>query len=1360
MRSLCVTLLTDPHFRNNSCTTFRAGMHLSFFSHLIAGALLATASSAQVSLLNFHNDSSSTGQNLAETQLTPTTVNQATFGKIFTAAVDGQVYAQPLFVPGLTINGTTHNTLYVATEHDSLYALDSGSGAILWQITALGAGEVPMPTTDAGTQDLNPEIGITSTPVISPTPDSTGARYLYLVAKSRRTISGLNHYYLRFHAINILTGAEKPGSPALIAETVNNGDGTYNYLSGPSVAGTGDGAINGVVIMNAQRTHQRCSLNLINGQVYFGSASHGTNGPYHGWVLGYDANSLAPTAVWCTTPNGGLGGVWMGGNLITTDGTGALYFSTGNGTFGLYNAGRDPIPSDFDAAGFPLSRNFGDSVVKLVPDGTTASNPNPNGWGLAVTDYFCPVDERDLDTGDLDLGSGGVVILPDSAGSAAHPKLLVAGGKEGRIYLIDRTNLGKFRGGVAAGAFNATGDAAVQVTPPSTVHAILSTPAFYGGILYYAGGYVDRGKAFTIANGALNPTAASQTPDSYGYLGSTPSVSANGANNGVVWCVDRGSNQLRAYAAGDFSNELYTSGQAPNARDQLGTAVKFGVPSVVNGAVYLGTSEDAGPSALVCYGLLSSPTNPPAPPSNLYAQTINGGEIDLFWTDNASNEYSDEVYVSTDPANFPTAPYATLGVNSSACAVTGLALNTTYYFRVRAVNAIGPSAYSNAAGTTSGPAAPVDFSNGFASGGGLLTANGFASSPVAGAVLRLTDGDYNEAHSVWLKTPQTVTQFTTEFVFKFTAPDADGFTFALQQSGPSAVGSSGGSLAYAGIAPSAAIKFDIFPSLSTTGLYLSGAFPDDNTAATATSSGAIAVTGIDFHLGHPIRAILTYDGVAKSLQETLTDLTTRAVFTCAYSVDLSQYLTGGATAYAGFTAATGGMASTQDIQSWSFSSTLPTAPAAPTSLAIAAASGTQLDLSWIDNSSNETGFRIERKTGAGGTFAIVGSVGANTVTYHDASLVANTLYYYRVTATNSGLVSAYSNEASLATPLAPATPSNPQATFVSASRIDFTWTDNATNETGYRILRQAGTNGFTTVATLPANSTSYSDTGLSPDTVYDYHIQAYNDAGNVDFAGLSILTPSAVGVSASDSSAQIDTSNTGVFVIRRSAALGTPLTVNYTIAAGAGQAAYGTRYTLNPAPVGSITIPANASLVNLIVTPASSGAMLGPQLVSLTVTAGTGYTPTGTISAAVTLLDDPVNAWKIQFFGSLAAAQSTLAGDTADYDGDGLPNLAEYALGLDPTKSSASSLPRSAVETVDGNKYLTLTFTRPAPNPANVADAVETASDLASGAWTAGTMVTGYPINNGNGTETCKMRGANPVGSTTRGFIRLKVTRF
>lgn len=1339
-------------------------MRRSLFCQLIAGALLATGAGAQVSQLHYHNDLASTGQNLAETQLTPSTVNQATFGKIFAAAVDGQIYGQPLFVPGVTIGGAAHNVVYVVTQHDSLYAIDAASGAVLWKVSALGPGETPMPSSDTGSFDLSPEIGITSTPVIAPAADGAGARYLFLVAKSRAVVSGLSHFYLRLHAIDIATGAQKPGSPALIAETVNNGNGTYAYLSGPAVAGTGDGAVNGVVTMNAQRTHQRCALSLIDGRVYFGSASHGTNGPYHGWVLGYDPVTLARTAVWCSTPNGGLGGVWMGGNLITSDGSGALYFATGNGTFGPYNVNRDPLPSDFDAAGFPLSRNFGDAVVKLTPDASTPGNPNPNGWGLAVADYFCPVNQRDLDTGDLDLGSGGVLLLPDGAGSAAHPRLLVAGGKEGRLYLIDRANLGKFRGGITAGAFNAPGDAAVQVTPPSTVHGILSTPALFDGMLYYAGGYTDRGKQFAVANGVIDPTPRRQTPDSYGYLGSTPTVSANGLNNGVVWCLDRGSNQLRAYAAGDFSSELYTSGQAPNARDQLGAAVKFGVPTVLNGAVYVGTAEEAGPSALVCYGLFSSPANPPAQPSNLYAQTISGGEIDLYWFDNANNEYGAEVYVSTDPQNFPPTPYATLGVNRTACAVNGLALNTTYYFRVRAVNAVGASAFSNAAGTTSGQAAPVDFSNGFASAAGLLSANGFgAASPVAGAVLRLTDGANNEARSVWLKTPQTVTQFTTEFVFQLTAPDADGFTFCLQQAGPAALGYQGGGMGYAGISPSAAVKFDIYPSLSSTGLYLSGVSPDDGPAASTLTSGAIAVTGMDFHLGHPIRVVLTYDGVARSLKQTLTDLVTRAVFTHTYAADLSSFLTAGSTAYVGFTAATGGMSATQDIQSWSFSSTLPTAPAAAAELTVAAASGSQLDLAWVDRSTNETGFRIERKTGAGGAWAIVGSVGANMASYHDGNLLSNTLYYYRVTATNAGLLSAYTNEASLTTPVAPATPSNAQATFLAATRIDFTWTDNASNETGYRILRQAADGGFTTIATLPANATSYSDAGLSPDTRYDYHIQAYNAAGNVDFAGLNLLTPSAVGLVASDATAQIDTADTGVFVIRRSNALGTPVTVNYTIASGAGQAAYGTRYTLTPAPSmptsGSITIPANAAWVNLTVTPAANGGILGAQTVTLTVVAGAGYTPSGGVIASVTLLDDPVNTWKIQAFGGVAAAQSPLAADAADYDGDGLSNLVEYALGSDPTTASVSALPRSAVESAGGNNYLTLTFTRPRPSPANVTVSAETATGLAAG-WTAGAAAPGYPVDNGNGTETCKFRANNPAGSSPRAFIRLRVTRF
>jgi hypothetical protein len=539
-----------------------------------------------VNVLTYHNDNSSTGQNLNETVLTPSNVNAGSFGKLFTTPLDGQVYAQPLLLTGVNITtGSqqgTHDVIYVATEHDSVYALDAHSGAVLWQDSFINpaGGVTTVPSTDVGSGDLSPEIGITGTPVIDPT---TGA--LYVDAKTKETGSGgSTHYVFRLHALDLSTGAEKFGGPAIIADTAFDGT-NYSYVSGPAVNGTGDGSVGGQVTLNALRQHQRPGLTLVNGTVYLAFASHGDNGPYHGWVLGYNAHTLALTAAFNTTPNGGLGGIWQSGGRIAADAQGNLYVMTGNGTF----------DTTLNVNGFPASADYGDSFLKLAPDpASSPTSQNANGWGLKVADYFTPSDQQNLSQADADVGSGGPLLLPDSAGSASVPHLLVGAGKQGTIFLLNRDNLGKF---------DATTDHVVQEVAGAVTMAF-DTPAFFNRTLYYAGNG-DVGKAFSLVNATLSTNSTSQSADSFGFPGSTPSISANGTTSGIVWNLDTGTNQLRAYDAGNYANELYTSTQAAGNRDQLSTVVKFSVPTVANGMVYVGTTD-----SLVAFGLLPSFNSP------------------------------------------------------------------------------------------------------------------------------------------------------------------------------------------------------------------------------------------------------------------------------------------------------------------------------------------------------------------------------------------------------------------------------------------------------------------------------------------------------------------------------------------------------------------------------------------------------------------------------------------------------------------------------------------------------------------------------------------------------------------------------
>jgi hypothetical protein len=540
-----------------------------------------------VSVLGYRGTAANNGENLGETVLTPANVNLNSFGKRFSTTLDGgQIYAEPLYVSNaqVTVAGTTttHNVVYVATELDSLYAVDANNGKVLWHDSFINPanGITPIPSAVINTTDLAPNIGITSTPVIDPVTNT-----IYVSAATKEVVGTANHYVQRLHAIDIGSGQERPGSPTTIADTIFDGT-TYTYVSGPSVAGTGDGAVNGKITLNVLTQGQRTGLTLVNGNVIFGFASHNDIAPFHGWVLSYNKNTLTLDGVFNSTPNGNDGGIWMSGARIAKDSQNNLYFTTGNGTF----------DTTFDKNGFPVNGDYGDAVVKMVVDPTTTpAHPGKNGWGLKVVDYFTPFNQAKLAAGDLDVASGGVTILPDSVGSTAHPHLLVIAGKNKVLYLIDRDKMGHF---------DPTVDHVVQEMPLPT--AEFGSAAYLAGTFYY--GFVTAPlEAFSIMNGSFNPAPTSKSPDSLSYPGSTPTISANGFTNRIVWDLDRSTNQLRAYDARNVAIELYTSGQAPNGRDRLGPPAKFSVPTVANGMVYVATLN----GTLVGYGLFPATTARP-----------------------------------------------------------------------------------------------------------------------------------------------------------------------------------------------------------------------------------------------------------------------------------------------------------------------------------------------------------------------------------------------------------------------------------------------------------------------------------------------------------------------------------------------------------------------------------------------------------------------------------------------------------------------------------------------------------------------------------------------------------------------------
>jgi hypothetical protein len=509
-------------------------------------------------VVTYHNNLDRDGTNTQEYALTTSSVTTATFGKLFSCPVDGAAYTQPLWVPGLNIGGALRNAIFVATQHDSVYSFDADVSPCsqLWRVNLLDAahggtsGETPVPTGDVGSgfQDILPEIGVTGTPVIDP---ASGT--LYLVSKSEGPAGS---FHQRLHAIDLITGDEKFAGPINIAA---------------SVVGTGDGSVGGILNFDRRNEHERSGLTLVNGTVYIAWAAHEDHDPYHGWVIGYDAASLAQVAVFNADPNGSRGGVWMAGGAPAVDASGSLYLSTGNGSFD-------------GNSGTPPNDDFGDTVMKI---GTSS--------GLSLVDWFTPFNQAFLDGQDADLGASGVVILPDQTSGPAH--LLVAGGKEGRLYLLDRDAMGNYC-------------AACTTTDTNILQSFLAAPAIFGTPAFwqnklYLGGTADALSlfAFDATTGNFNTVASSQSATSFQFPGPTPSLSAQGASGGVLWAIDSsrygvpsafgtGPAILHAYDAANLSSELWNSSLAANNRDTAGNAVKFTVPTVANGKVYMGTRTE------------------------------------------------------------------------------------------------------------------------------------------------------------------------------------------------------------------------------------------------------------------------------------------------------------------------------------------------------------------------------------------------------------------------------------------------------------------------------------------------------------------------------------------------------------------------------------------------------------------------------------------------------------------------------------------------------------------------------------------------------------------------------------------------
>ena len=909
-----------------------------------------------VNVPTWRYDTTHVGANTQELALTPSNVNGASFGKLFSLAVDGYVYSQPLYVSGLTMpDGLVHNVLFVATQHDSLYAFDAdtngGANAQpLWHASMLAAahgaaaGATTVSNSDIGSLDVVPEIGINGTPAIN-----LATNTLYLVAKTKEN----GTYVQRLHAINIITGAEQPNSPVVISG---------------AVAGTGNGSSGGQLAFSSLWQMNRGALDFYNGHVYIPFGSHGDNGPWHGWLMAYDGSTLAQTAALCFSANGFGNGVWGAGAGLPIDTGGAagrIYLSTGNGTYSTY----PPLTA---------GAGYGDSIVQV---------DLANG-GLTPSDAFTPFNQAALSNGDADQGSGGVLMPPDQAGT--YPHVLIQAGKEGRILVLNRDKMGGYLPGGSYNA-NALQDIAGQIG------GLWSTPAYWNGNVYIWGSG-DKAKQFGLSNGVMSTVPLSTSGVSSAFPGASFVVSSDGPLNGVAWAVKtddyatNGSEILYAFNPTNLADVLYESDT--NSRDDAGPATKFVVPVVTNGKVYLGAAyqvdvygllagapltaapvitpnggnyaaagqsvalSSATPSATIYYTLDGSLPTPASPvytaPMVLQTDTVVRAIASASgYLQSAVSTASFNFGVQTAPVTFmpaagtynatqqvtllDTDPAATIYYTLDGSTPTISSAVYTGPITVSATDTINAVALdpilllsnpSTSAYVIQPSATLINYGSGFASAQGL-TLNGSATNK-NDSRLQLTTGAPAQAGSFFYNQPVNVQTFTTDFMFQLSSAAADGFTLTIQNVGPTALGGSGAALGYAieapspGITSSVAVKFDIYSNAGeggdSTGIYINGAMPTVP-AVNLSNSGIVLSSGDSIH------AHLTYDGT--TLTMTLNDLVTGSTFTLSQVINIPATV-GANTAYVGFTGATGGYTSSQKILSWTYASQpLSTPTAAP-----------------------------------------------------------------------------------------------------------------------------------------------------------------------------------------------------------------------------------------------------------------------------------------------------------------------------------------------------------------------------------------------------------------------------------------------
>ncbi len=1075
------------------------------------------------SVLTYHDNGMRTGLNATETTLTPANVSSGQFGKVFSETLDGNTFAQPLYVPNLSLGARVHNVVFVATEHDSVYAFDANTpGAPLWKTSFLNPAKnvTTIPSADINSYDTYPETGITGTPVIDAT-----TRTLYVVAATKEVSGQTVSYVQRLHALDLLTGKEKFGGPVVIQ---------------PSVKGTGEGSVNGVVSFNARTENQRAGLALTNGKVYVTWAAHADHDPAHGWLVGYDAKTLKQAQVFNFSPSGHLDGVWQSGAAPSVDTNGDLLLTTGNGTYDGNTGGP----------------NWGETIMRFGTAGTD----------LVLKDWFTPSNFDHLNQLDLDLGSGGILLLPDQAGPVPHEALV--GGKAGLLYLVNRDNLGHFD--------PATDHVLQTIQLPSGIY---STPTYFNGAVYI--GVIGDGiRRFAIkADGTLDTSSVTVTKETFNYPGTTTVVSSNGASNGIVWAIQVGvPGNLRAYDAGDLSHLLYTTDTAVG-RDGPGTTNKFTEPVVADGHVYV-----AGGGTLNVYGLFAKVGAPPAAPTTATATVSSPTQVDLKWARKSTNETGFKIFRSTDGKTFTQIDVAAAGATQYSDKTASP--NTKYVFEVVATNTSGDSAGAFAGPVTTPPAVVVDPSIvgwwKLDEGSGTTTAD---SSPGADAGTLVGEvtweaGKVGPAALNFHGTGQipSYVQIADEAALRFQTSqsfslgawvnpaaqpgkDVGVITKAADASGGNGYGiyiSAAGKWEFRGggsivIGPSymsgwhyVAVTQDGAAGKRT--FYIDGVAVGTGAAADASGAGGMVFGGsegtADQNFPGKIDDVrvysraLTADEVAGlagvtpppppgTLIPTDDAYTSDAAKTTNYGAT-TQLLVEGAAAgqvrqtylrfdlsgmeninggklrlFGGLTGGTAGTSATVQVfavpsTDWN-ESTIDFANAPPPAgKAIGTITVTGATAKWYEV---DLTTYLQQRQSSGAlqvAFALIGASQTSfTATFSSREAPANAPQLIVTT----GI------------PTPPAAPLSASASAVTPNRIDITWQPGSTNQKGFSIYRSTDGQTFTLLQAVPPDSTLYSDLTVKPDTAYTYQVMATNKAGgSAAVATMAVKTPAAPAV--------------------------------------------------------------------------------------------------------------------------------------------------------------------------------------------------------------------------------------------------------